>query len=61
MSNSEILEEMLIHIHSANLIVDFNSRVENFKEKNTKLDFFDITHNIYSEYLKNGLIQESVY
>ena len=57
MTNSEILEEMLIHIHEYGLVRDFNKKIKKFTEQNNNLEYHDKVHTIYLDYISQGLIK----
>ena len=57
MTNSEILEEMLIHIHEYGLVRDFDKKIKKLNEQKTNLEYHDKVHIIYFEYFNQGLIK----
>jgi hypothetical protein len=56
MTNSEILEEMMIHIHQANLIQDFKKKFKIVENETPNLEYHDKVFQVYEIYKKNGLI-----
>jgi len=57
MTNSEILEEMLIHIHEYGLVRDFNKKIKKLNEQKNNLEYHDKVHTIYLDYINQGLIK----
>jgi|32_taG_2_1085360.scaffolds.fasta_scaffold41762_1 hypothetical protein len=57
MTNSEFLEEMLIHIHTSNLNRDFNKKIKKLNEENPKMEYLEKVELIYHNYKQEGLIK----